>query len=135
MSTYCTVTLVGYLGRAPEMDPSVREDAAAPLPRDSRRDPAQVHCSMSTRVYHRDKRGKRHPHTDWHTLTATDEVARRMLEEGGKGDQVAVVGRLHYGRWRDRFGQPRVRVTVRVQQFRVLRRAGESLNPTFAAKP
>ena len=45
--------------------------------------------------------------TDWHRVVVFEKLARAATEHLGKGDPIAVVGRLHYRHWTDDHGARR----------------------------
>lgn len=44
--------------------------------------------------------------TDWHRVICFDRSAQLVLENGGKGAVVALVGSVHYRKWMDAQGNP-----------------------------
>jgi single-strand DNA-binding protein len=101
-----TVTLTGYLGNAPEAGESKGVNYA--------------HFSMATSLTYRDAKNNKIERTDWHRVVAFGPLAK-TLAKLGKGDRVAVIGRLQSHTYTDGEGVKRTSVEVVASQVEFLR--------------
>jgi single-strand DNA-binding protein len=101
-----TVTLTGYLGGAPEGGES--------------RGVNYAHFSMATSLTYRDGQNQRIERTDWHRVVAFGSLAM-TLARLGKGDRVAVHGRLQSSNYTDSQGVKRTSVEVIASKVEFLR--------------
>ncbi len=99
------VTLIGFLGSAPE-----------PFTTTSGTDGARL--SLATNETYT-RGGERHERTDWHRITAWNGLAR-SCKHLGKGDQIAIRGKLRTQRWK-KDGETRTTVEVEAQEITFLR--------------
>ena len=100
-----SVTLTGYLGKAPFLEEG--EDGSHF---------ALLSLAVSTRYK---KEGERAERTDWFLVVAFDAVAK-SLAILGKGDFVGIVGRLRSKTW-EQSGATRTTVEVVAQSVEFLR--------------
>ena len=101
-----TVTLTGYLGNAPEVQESKGVTFA--------------HFSLATALSYKDGKGNRVERTDWHRIVAFGALAK-TLAQLGKGDRVAVHGRLQTNSYTDSESVKRTTVEVVAGQVEFLR--------------
>jgi single-strand DNA-binding protein len=101
-----TVTLTGYLGN----DPVVEESKGVHY----------AQFSMATSLTYKDDRGNRVERTDWHRIVAFGALAK-TLARLGKGDRVAVHGRLQSSTYTADGGEKRTSVEVHAAQVEFLR--------------
>src|SRR3954471_15662078 len=101
-----TVTLTGYLGNTPEGGES--------------RGVTYAHFSMATSLTYRDGQNQKIERTDWHRVVAFGPLAK-TLARLGKGDRVAVHGRLQSSNYTDGEGVKRTSVEVVASQVEFLR--------------
>jgi single-strand DNA-binding protein len=100
-----TVTLTGYLGN----DPEVGESKGI----------TYGHFSMATSLSYRDGKNNKGERTDWHRIVAFGPLAK-TLGKLGKGDRVAVHGRLQSNNYTDGEGAKRTSVEVVATQVEFL---------------
>ncbi len=102
-----SVSLIGYLGRDPEV-------------RKFENGRTMARFSLATNEYYRNGNGDRVESTEWHNCVAwgkTAEVAQQYL---AKGKEVAVRGKLRHRSWEDKDGNKRYTTEVEVQEFLML---------------
>lgn len=119
MGNINTVTLTGNLGAAPE----IRNPKSTVV----------ATFSLATNLAWTNGDGERRERTDWHRVVAFNGLAK-TLEQLGKGDQVAVQGRLqtrHYVK----DGETRTVVEVVASQVEFLRLRSRSNTAAPAAEP
>ena len=119
MPSVNTVTLIGRLGR----DPEVRHTAdGQPVAR----------FSLAT---DRPSRAGGEPITDWHEVVAFGQSAAFAAEHLAKGRLVCVLGRLTYATWEDRGGARRRTAEVVVERLVALDRPPAPPADTPASPP
>ena len=121
-----TVTLVGFVGNAPE----IRN-----LPSGATVTNVSLATSRSWKSLPRtgsgDGEGKRQTETEWHRVTCFNGVGKSVAEHVAKGAMIMVTGRIHYTRWTspprtgsgDSEGQARYGCEVVAEQVDFLARA------------
>jgi single-strand DNA-binding protein len=100
-----SIQLIGNLGAAPEINESKGTTYA------------RFRLAINQRWV--DGEGQKQQRTDWIQVTAFNGLAK-SLEALGKGDQVAVVGRLHSSSY-EREGEARTSIEVHAQAVEFLR--------------
>jgi len=100
-----TVTIIGFLGRDPEL---------RSLPSGN----AVTHLSVATDEAFRDHAGKRQNHVEWHTMVVFGTLAETCAKYLTKGRQVYVEGRLHTREWEhDKQKHQRTEIVANRVQF------------------
>lgn len=91
MSSVNKVTLIGNLGRDPEMRYMPNGDAVA-------------NVSIATTSSYKDKEGKKIETTEWHRTVFFGKLAEIVGEYCKKGSQIYVEGALRTRKWQDKDG-------------------------------
>lgn len=99
-----TVTLVGHLGRDPEM-------------RTFENGRKLVRFSLATNEMWRNEKGETMKETQWHNIVGWGKTAELMQERLVKGKEVIVKGKLTYNNYTDKNGVNRVNPEVVVSEF------------------
>jgi len=103
--SYNSVTLVGRLGRDPEIRRTQGGDRIANI-------------RLATSERWKDKQGQKQERTEWHTVVIFNDglagVAETYLK---KGAQVMVVGQLQTRKWQDNTGADRYSTEVVLRSF------------------
>jgi len=99
-----TVTLVGHLGRDPEM-------------RTFENGRKLVRFSLATNELWRNEKGETMKETQWHNIVGWGKTAELMQERLVKGKEVIVKGKLTYNNYTDKNGVNRVNPEVVVSEF------------------
>ncbi|QGN55155.1 single-stranded DNA-binding protein [Novosphingobium sp. Gsoil 351] len=105
-----TVTLVGFVGNAPE----IRN-----LPNGA----TVTSVWLATSRNWKDADGKRQSETEWHRVTCFNGIGKAVAEHVAKGTMIMVTGRLHYTRWTDSEGQVRHGCEIVAEQVDFLAKA------------
>jgi single-strand DNA-binding protein len=108
MASLNKVTLIGNLGKDPEMRFTTNQDAIC-------------HFSLATHDHWQDKQGQKQEHTEWHNIV----MYRRLAEIAGKylhkGSAVYVEGRIQTRKWQDKdSGQDRYITEIIVDHMQML---------------
>lgn len=125
MSSFQQVTLLGNVGRDPEVRYSSNGNAIANL-------------SVATSRKWKSQDGERHEETEWHRLTAFGRQAEIIGEYVRKGNRLFITGYLKTRKWEDKDGVERYTTEIIVENFQLLdRNDGEQSEPVErpAAKP
>ena len=109
------ITIVGYLGRDPEL-------------RYTPQGTAVCNMSIATTEKRRDARGETEEHTIWFRVTAWGRQAELAAEYLAKGRQVYVEGRLRREEYTDREGNPRTSAEVNASDINFLGQRFEAAN-------
>ena len=113
-----TVTLVGFVGNAPE----IRN-----LPSGASVTTFSLATSRSWKSLPRtgsgDGEGKRQSETEWHRVTCFNGIGKSVAEHVAKGAMIMVTGRIHYTRWTDGEGQARHGCEIVAEQVDFLAKA------------
>src|SRR5262245_746292 len=109
------ITIVGYLGRDPEL-------------RYTPQGTAVCNMSIATTEKRRDARGETEEHTIWFRVTAWGRQAELAAEYLAKGRQVYVEGRLRREEYTDREGVQRTSLEVNASDIQFLGQRGEAAN-------
>jgi single-strand DNA-binding protein len=104
MAVNNSITLIGHLGRDPEM---FQTKTDTPL----------VKFSLATSEYYKDANGERQTKTQWHSVVAFGKLAEVMFEHLKKGKEVAISGRLEYNEWTDQNDSKRKTAQVVASDF------------------
>ena len=105
-----TVTLVGFVGNAPE----IRK-----LPSGA----TVTNVSLATSRSWKDDEGKRQTETEWHRVACFNGIGKLVAEHLAKGAMVMVTGRIRYSRWTDSEGNARYGCEIVAEQVDFLARA------------
>jgi single-strand DNA-binding protein len=105
------ITIVGYLGRDPEL-------------RYTPQGTAVCNFSVATTEKRRNARGETEEHTIWFRVTAWGRQAEVANEYLAKGRQVYVEGRLRLEEYTDREGNPRTSAEVNASDVHFLGQRG-----------
>lgn len=122
MASLNKVTLIGHLGRDPEMRTFPSGDRAA-------------NVSIATTEKWKDKQsGEMKEATEWHNLVFTGRMAEIVGEYLEKGSQIYVEGSLRTRKW-EKDGVTRYSTEIRVNELKMLggREGGE--RPAPAPRP
>jgi single-strand DNA-binding protein len=123
MSTFQQVTILGNVGRDPEVRYSSNGNAIASL-------------SIATSRKWKSQDGERHEETEWHRLTAFGRQAEVLGEYVRKGNRLFVTGYLKTQKWTDNDGIERYTTGVVVEQFQLLdRNDGGGSSEAAAERP
>ena len=101
------VTLVGRLGRDPEMR---QTGTGTPI----------VNFSVATNESWKDKNGEQQERTEWHKIIAWGRLAEICNEYLTKGKQVYIEGRLQTNEWEDKDGNKRYTTEVVANEMKML---------------
>lgn len=107
-----TVTLVGYVGNAPEV-------------RETQSGAAITKLSLATSRSFKDSEGNRQTETEWHRVTCFNGIGKSVAEHVAKGAMIMVTGHIHYTRWTDQGGTERFGCEIVASQVDFLSRAKE----------
>jgi single-strand DNA-binding protein len=120
MSSFNKITIVGYLGRDPELKYTQQGTAV---------------CSISVATTERRKNaaGEYEDHTTWFRITLWNRHAELANEYLAKGRQVYIEGRLRQEEYTDREGNIRTSIEVTATEMQFLRRRDDSVQPASAA--
>lgn len=108
---YNSVTLVGYLGK----DPEVRQANGTAVAR----------LSLATSERFTDRQGKRREETQWHTLVAWGKLAELAEQYLAKGSRVMAEGKLTYRNWEDRNGHKQTSTEIVLRKLVFLDGSGK----------
>src|SRR5215475_4560049 len=109
------ITIVGYLGRDPELRYTPQGTAVCNL-------------SVATTEKRRNARGETEEHTIWFRVSAWGRQAEVAAEYLAKGRQVYVEGRLRLEEYTDREGNPRTSAEVNASDIHFLGQRGDATN-------
>jgi single-strand DNA-binding protein len=109
------ITIVGYLGRDPEL-------------RYTPQGTAVCNFSVATTEKRKNARGEQEDHTIWFRVATWGRQAELAAEYLAKGRQVYVEGRLRIEQYTDRDGNPRTRAEVNASDIQFLGQRGEAAN-------
>lgn len=107
------ITIVGYLGRDPELRYTPQGTAVCKL-------------SVATTERRRAASGETEEHTTWFRVTVWGRQAELANEYLGKGRQVYIEGRLRLEEYADREGNPRISPEVNATDIQFLGQRGDS---------
>lgn len=102
-----SVTLIGHLGR----DPEVRNFESGKT---------KAGFSVATSEIYRNEKGDSVKTTQWHTCIAWGKTAERVQESLKKGKEVLIKGKLTYNNYEDKNGVKRINPEVVVEEFFVM---------------
>lgn len=122
MSSVNRVTLLGNVGKEPEVRYSSNGDAIATF-------------SIATSQKWTDKAtGERKEQTEWHRVTAFKRLAEVVKDYVSKGSKVYVEGSLNTRKWTDKDGIERYTTEVRANELVLLGGGGGEERPRSAPK-
>ncbi len=107
MASVNKVTLIGNLGRDPEMRYLPSGEAVASF-------------SIATTEKWKDKAGSAQERTDWHRIEFIGRTAEVCGEYLKKGMPVYVEGRIQYDKWTDKEGQEKTLTKIRGDRMQML---------------
>ncbi len=107
MASVNRVTLIGNLGRDPEMRYLPSGEAVATF-------------SVATTEKWKDKTGNQQERTDWHRVEFIGRLAEVCGEYLKKGNPVYVEGRVQYDKWTDKEGQEKTMTKIRGDRMQLL---------------
>ncbi|MDO5693509.1 MAG: single-stranded DNA-binding protein [Pseudomonadota bacterium] len=81
---------------------------------------AVLDLSVATTNSWKDKEGKWHDDTEWHSCIFYRKLAEEAAKELQKGSAVYLVGRAHTREWTAKDGSPRKRKEIIVDSFHVI---------------
>lgn len=112
------VTILGFVGRDPELRFSAGGDAVASL-------------SIGTTETWKDKDKEEHERTEWHRCVAFGKFAENVVGKlPKKGSYVHVEGKLNTRKWKDKAGQDRYSTEIVVDDLIMLDPAPTEKAPT-----
>src|SRR5215471_15261673 len=109
------ITIVGYLGRDPELRYTPQGTAVCNL-------------SVATTEKRRNARGETEEHTIWFRVSAWGRQAEVAAEYLAKGRQIYVEGRLRLEEYTDSEGNPRTSAEVNASDIHFLGQRGDATN-------
>ncbi len=98
-----SINLVGNVGQTPVLRET---NGGTPV----------ANVTLATNRFYRDRDGQRQQATEWHRLVVWGEGAKNFAQIVGKGDQIAVRGRLEY-KLREIAGEKVKDATIRVEEW------------------
>lgn len=107
MASVNRVTLIGNLGRDPEMRYLPSGEAVASF-------------SVATTEKWKDKSGAAQERTDWHRIEFIGRTAEVCGEYLKKGAPVYIEGRIQYDKWTDKEGQEKTMTKIRGDRMQML---------------
>jgi single-strand DNA-binding protein len=119
MSSFNKITIVGYLGRDPEL-------------RYTPQGTAVCNTSVATTERRKNVAGEYEDHTTWFRVTFWNRQAELANEYLAKGRQVYVEGRLRQEEYTDRDGSRRVSLEVTATEMQFLGRRDDFAPPASA---
>lgn len=123
MASFNTITIVGYLGRDPELRYSPQGMAITTF-------------SVATTEKKKDQNGESKDITTWFQVTAFGRQAENAAQYLFKGHQAYICGRLWLEEWTDREGNKRTTAKVAATDIKFLTQVKESEEGESApAKP
>lgn len=108
-----TVTLVGFVGNAPEV-------------RNTQSGASITNLSLATSRSFKDASGTRQSETEWHRVTCFNGVGKSVAEHVTKGAMIMVTGRIHYTKWTDQNGTDRYGCEIIAEQVDFLAKAKDT---------
>lgn len=108
------ITIVGYLGRDPELRYTAQGTAVCKM-------------SVATTERRRGSSGETEEHTTWFRVTVWGRQAELANEYLGKGRQVYLEGRLRLEEYADREGNQRISPEVTATDIQFLGQRGDSI--------
>jgi single-strand DNA-binding protein len=113
MSSFNKITIVGYLGRDPEI-------------RYTPQGTAVCNISVATTERRKNVAGEYEDHTTWFRVTLRNRQAELANEYLAKGRQIYIEGRLRQEEYTDREGNNRVSLEVNASEMQFLGRREDS---------
>jgi single-strand DNA-binding protein len=107
MASVNRVTLIGNLGRDPEMRYLPSGEAVASF-------------SIATTETWKDKQGNKQERTDWHRVEFIGRTAEIAGEYLKKGRQAYIEGRIQYDKWTDKEGVEKTLTKIRGDKLTLL---------------
>ena len=107
MASVNRVTLIGNLGRDPEMRYLPSGEAVATF-------------SVATTEQWKDKQGGKQERTDWHRVEFIGRTAEVCGEYLKKGAPVYIEGRIQYDKWTDKDGVEKTMTKIRGDRMQML---------------
>lgn len=107
MASVNKVTLIGNLGRDPEMRYLPSGEAVASF-------------SVATTETWKDKQGAKQERTDWHRIEFIGRTAEVCGEYLKKGMPVYIEGRIQYDKWTDKEGVEKTMTKIRGDRMQML---------------
>lgn len=107
MASVNRVTLIGNLGRDPEMRYLPSGEAVATF-------------SIATTEQWKDKSGNKQERTDWHRIEFIGRTAEVCGEYLKKGAPVYIEGRIQYDKWTDKEGVEKTMTKIRGDRMQML---------------
>lgn len=108
MASVNKVTLIGNLGRDPEMRTFTNGDHVA-------------NATLATTDKWKDKQsGEQREHTEWHRLVFNGRLAEIVGQYLRKGSQIYVEGSIRTRKWTDQSGAEKYNTEIRVDQMQML---------------
>ena len=107
MSSVNRATLIGRLGKDPEMRYAPNGDAIANI-------------TLATSETWKDKSGEKQEHTEWHRISMFGRLAEIVGEYLKKGSLIYVEGRIQTRKWQDKDGQDRYTTEIIANEMKML---------------
>jgi single-strand DNA-binding protein len=116
MSSFNKITIIGYLGRDPELRYTPQGTAVCSI-------------SVATTERRKNQAGDYDDHTTWFRVTVWNRQAELANEYLAKGRQLYIEGRLRQEEYTDREGNPRTSLEVNATDIQFLGRREDSAQP------
>lgn len=107
------VTLVGYLGKDPELRHLENGSSVAQF-------------SVATSENYRDKAGEWQSVTEWHNVVCWRALAERVEKNLKKGNLIYIEGKISTRKWQDKDGNDRYSTDIVANTYRKLEKREES---------
>ena len=107
------VTIVGYLGKDPELRHLENGSSVAQF-------------SVATSENYKDKAGEWQSMTEWHNVVCWRALAERVEKNLKKGNLVYIEGKISTRKWQDKEGNDRYSTDIVANTYRKLERREES---------
>ncbi len=102
--SYHQTTILGNLGRDPELRYAASGDAIASL-------------SVAVTEKWKNKQGDLQENTEWYRCSAFKKTAELISQYFNKGDQIMLIGRMQTRKWQDKDGNDRYSTELRVDRL------------------
>lgn len=107
MASFNKITIVGYLGRDPEIRYTAQGTAICDF-------------SIATTERKKDKSGNMQDHTTWFRVTTFGRQAELANQYLGKGKQIYIEGQLSLREWTDKDGHTRASLEVKASDLQFI---------------
>jgi single-strand DNA-binding protein len=122
MASFNRITIVGYLGKDPEIRYTPDGQAVC-------------HFNVATTERRKDRTGEAQEITTWFKITVWGKRAETANQYLAKGKQVYIEGTLRQEEWTDREGVKRTSLAVNASDFQFLGTKGDEGSGGFQSQP